>query len=286
MENQITLTGFSDEICPGFKEQLKTINEFGLKYIEIRGVDGKNISTLSPEEVCEVKSELDNAGIKVSAIGSPIGKVDINEDFQPHFELFQKMVDYAKILDSKYIRIFSFYPPKGETPEKYHDEIVKRLSSFIAYAKEHDIILLHENEKDIYGDAALRCQKLFKELYCPNFQGIFDFANFVECGEDTNEAFSLLQPYISYIHIKDAVKIEKMVVPPGDGDGNLPEILSKLKNSGYKGFLSLEPHLSNFIGLSDLEKDNAKRSNDIKGRYAWSLALKSLKSILWDINWR
>lgn len=285
-ENSIALSGFSDEICPDFLRQLSEVRAMGLKYIELRGVDEKNISELTAAELDYVKKSLEDHGIKVSSLGSPVGKMDINEDFEPHFEMFKKMVDFAAMLETPYIRIFSFYTPKNEDPELYYGKVREYLERFISYAREKGIVLLHENEKGIYGDIAPRCEQLMKELYSPNFKAVFDFANFVECGQNTPEAYTMLKPYIAYVHIKDALMAEKTVVPPGDGDGHLAEILKSLKDSGYRGFLSLEPHLSNFSGLKMLEKDGADRDGDIDGLAAWSLALKSLKSILWDIDWR
>jgi Sugar phosphate isomerases/epimerases len=284
--NQIYLTGFSDEICEDFDKQLQVVSKFGLKYIEIRGVDGKNIAVLSDEERQAVKEKLDKYGVSISAIGSPIGKIGIEKDFEPHFEQFKNVIETAKFLNTKYIRMFSFYIPQEEPAEKYQDAVMKRLSCFVEYAKQKDVVLLHENEKGIYGDTAERCAEICEKFHGENFKAVFDFANFVECGVDTKKAYALLKPYIAYIHIKDALKKEKAIVPAGDGDGNVAEILVDLKAEKYSGFLSIEPHLVNFSGLQALEYEAKERSGGMDPETAWALALRSLKSILWDIDWR
>ena len=287
MNNEhIILSGFADEIAENFDFQLETLNEFGVNFIELRSADGTNVSDFSDEKLAEVKEKLIKHNIKVSSIGSPIGKIDITEDFAPHFEKFKRIVKISKALQAQYIRIFSFFMPKDENPEIYHDEVMNRTHKMVDYAKEQGVVLLHENEKGIYGDNADRCLELMKEFYCDNYKVVFDFANFVECSVNTLEVYEMLKPYIEYIHIKDvSTKLER-VVPAGQGDGNIVEILLNLKNSGYNGFLSMEPHLVDFGGFKALEKEAVEKDSVMDGKTAWLTALNALKAILWDINWR
>ena len=281
----IIFSGFSDEACPGFEEQLKFVSSIGVNFIEVRGVDGKNVAELTEEEAINYKKLLDKYKVGVSSIGSPIGKIDITDDFEPHFELFKNVVRTAKIFGTKNIRMFSFYMKDGEQ-DKYEGEVFARLNKLLDYAKEQDVILLHENEKGIFGDNAERCLKLMEKLYCDNFKAVFDFANFVQVGQCTLEAWEKLKKYASYIHIKDAVG--QKVVPPGYGDGHLKEILGELLASGYNGFLSMEPHLTDFVGFHSLENEDEKTEmlggelND-GGKFWWKIALTSLKAILYDI---
>ncbi|MEG0687293.1 MAG: sugar phosphate isomerase/epimerase, partial [Hungatella sp.] len=87
------------------------------------------------------------------------------EDFAPHFELFRHTVEIAHIMETPYIRMFSFFIPQGENPSLYRDEVMKRIGAMVDYATEHQVILLHENEKEIYGDVASRCVEIMKEFY-------------------------------------------------------------------------------------------------------------------------
>lgn len=278
MMKTYTLTGFADEIDPMMQKQYVLLKKLGIEYIELRGVNGTNISELTKEQVKDLKAELDKNGFKISAIGSPCGKIKITDDFEPHFETFKKVVEFAKILKTPYIRIFSFYTD-GD-PEGAKDEVYRRLRMFIDYAKEQNVVLLHENEKHIYGDTDDRCLELMRELYCDNFKCTYDFANFIQCDCDTVKAYEKLAPYIEYVHIKDAVNGSGEVVPPGQGSGNISNILASLFESGYSGFLSLEPHLTHFKGLDDLEPETIAERKMTSGETAFTLAYKNLTDII------
>lgn len=302
MKNQYHFTGFADEIAESLTEQLAFLNRLGISNMEIRGIDGRNVSELTVEEAKEVKKKLDAAGIKVSAIGSPIGKIGITEEFEPHFQLFKHVLKLAEVFDTANIRIFSFYMPEGEDPGHYREEVLERLGKMIRLAEESGKVLLHENEKGIYGDVAVRCKTLMEELYSEHFGAIFDFANFVQCGQDTEEAYEMLKVYIKYIHVKDALGSE--VVPPGHGDGKLLQIFRRLYAQGYNGFLSLEPHLADFTGFAKLEQverhraaqqeENTASAADrhsnqgaeklFNSKFTWWIALNGLKSLLFDLE--
>ena len=273
------ISGFSDEIDSYIVTQFEVLNKLGIKYFEPRGIDGKNISTLTADEVKELKAKMDKYGIKASSIGSPVGKMNIEDDFSEHFEMFKHVVYIAKELGSKYIRMFSFYKKEGDWTEEKRAEVLKRLKMMIAYAKENNIVLLHENEKDIYGDTIDRCVDLMDNLYCDNFKAVFDPANFVQSGEDTKYAYEKLNKYIEYMHIKDSCTDGK-VVPSGVGEGNIEYILKNLFDKGYKGFVSLEPHLGSFEGLADLELDDEMEKLPKGGEGTYTVAYDALNNIL------
>lgn len=241
--SKFIITGFADEIDNDLQKQMETLNELGIRYIEMRNVNGKNLSDYTLEEAKEIKRTLDENGFQLSAIGSPIGKIDINDDFEPHFEKFKNVVAIAELMQTKYIRMFSFFIPKEQAAQTYTERVLEYWKRFADYAQAHGIVLLHENEKGIYGDNAERCKTILDALDPTVVRGIFDPANFVQCGVDTAAAFDLLEKDIVYMHIKDAIKGSGRVVPSGEGDGNVAQILTRLCDSGFEGFLSLEPHL-------------------------------------------
>ena len=293
MLENIHVSGFSDEISSDFDTQLETVKNLGMEYISIRGVNEKNFSEYTIEEVKEyIKPKLDEYKVKVSSIGSPIGKVfiDDEEGFEKQVCLLEKICQMAKILDCKYIRMFSFYMPKDKNPEDYKDEVINKLRIFTKIAEKYDIVLLHENEKDIYGDISSRCLTIFNEVGSEHFKGIFDFANFVQCMEDTRECYELLKEHIVYYHIKDAVKEDKENVVCGTGQGKIEEILTDAIKNGYKGFLTLEPHLVIFDSLKDLELEDVnsiiKKDKGLDGKSAYALQYNSLVNILKSIDFR
>ena len=279
MNLSFKFSGFSDEIDKDIIIQFTALNKMGIRYFEPRGINGTNIADLSDEEVENLITVMNLYGIKASSIGSPIGKIFINEDFAPHFEKYKRTVWIAKKLGAKYIRMFSFFIPQGENPADHRDEVFDRLRQLIDYAKQEDIILLHENEKDIYGDTIARCEDLFENLYCDNFKGVFDAANFVQCGENTVEAFDRLRKYEAYFHVKDS-KEDGTIVPPGQGLGNYPYIMKKLIDEKYDGFVSMEPHLGSFEGLADLELDDKMLKLEKGGEETFALAFNSLCEII------
>ena len=195
---QIVLSGFSDEIAPELDIQLAAIREWGLSHIELRAADGVNVSDFSPEKVKEVKAKLAAAGVSVSSIGSPLGKISIEEDFAPHLEKVKRTLEIQKELGAPYIRMFSFYLPEGQDPARFRGEVLERLHRMVEEAAAWDSVLLHENEKGIYGDNASRCQDLLEQLAGPHFQAVFDFANFIQVGQETLPAYGLLKPCLLY----------------------------------------------------------------------------------------
>ena len=277
---QFMISGFSDEIDPMIDVQFAHLKQLGIDYFEPRNVDGTNIADITEEKAKELKKKMEQAGIQVSSIGSPIGKIPITDPFAPHLEKLKHVIKISKILGTKYIRVFSFFIPEGEKPEQYRDEVMRRMRAMTELAEQEDVILLHENEKEIYGDIAVRCKDIFDTVQSPNLRGVFDPANFIQCGQKVYpEAFEMLRPYIVYMHIKDALEDGK-VVPAGMGKGELPLLLRSLKDSGYHGFLSLEPHLGEFKGLADLENGNLMKGLEESTPAKFTLAYKSLAEIL------
>ncbi len=273
------ISGFSDEISSDIDTQFTALNKMGISFFEPRGINGKNISSLTDEDLNALKAKMAEYKIKASSIGSPIGKIKITDDFEPHFEAFKRTCHIARFLGANTIRMFSFFIPDGEY-DKYRDEVLRRLRLMAEYAEKDKVMLLHENEKGIYGDTDDRCLDILSAINSPNFKAVFDPANFVQCGVDTKKAFELLKDHIAYMHIKDA-KEDGSVVPAGYGNGNVPYIMGELMKKGYYGYLSLEPHLGAFTGLSDID-DTADEtvSKEKSDESKFNLAHESLKKVL------
>ncbi len=277
------ISGFGDEITDDFGSQLDAMQEMGINYIEVRnlalGGGAKAVVVdLSDDELRAAKRELDSRGMRVSAIGSPIGKISINDDFAAHLERFKGALRAADILETDYIRMFSFFMPEGKDPQSYRDEVMRRLRALSDAARAHraEIMLLHENESDIYGDTADRCRDIFESVGTENLRLTLDPANFVSCGvRPFSEALPALRPWLHYVHVKDKESPKGKVVIAGEGSAEWRELLGALKEQEYDGFFSLEPHLQ-----------VAGRSFGYTGRDLFAKAHAGLMNLLAETGWQ
>ncbi len=248
------LAAFADEISPELEEQIKACRENAVTHFELRGAYNKNVLDFEKTLRSEIKAKLDANGLGVISIGSPIGKVKITDSWEPHFSRFKLAVESAEFFGAPFIRIFSYYPPEKDKDIRQHrDEVIRRMEAKVEYIRNHNVTIIHENEKEIYGEKGKQCLDLMQTINSPKFRSAFDFANFVQAGERPLDMWPSLKPYSVHIHIKDAMLADGKVVPAGQGDGQIEPILVDLDKSGYTGFLSLEPHLKaagQFSGFS------------------------------------
>jgi sugar phosphate isomerase/epimerase len=247
-----TLSGFVDEISDDFTEQCQVASGLGLRYVEVRSAWGTNILDLDDSQLANVQETLDRYGLKVSSIGSPIGKISIDDEFAPHLERMQHALEVAESLHAPYIRLFSFFIPEGTDPDSRRDEVLSRMSALAEAAVDSDVILVHENEKEIYGDIPRRCLDIVTSVSSPKLQLAWDPANFVQVGvRPFSEGYAMLRPHVGYIQIKDAL-VDGTVVVAGAGDGEVPETVRALRADGFDGFFSLEPHLGEYTAFGAL----------------------------------
>lgn len=255
---RLNIFAFADEASGRVDGQIAAMVRNGLSGVEIRGVDGQNIADISVEKAKEVRKKLDDAGLKVWSMGSPIGKIGIEDDgFVAHLEKLRHVLALADVLGAGNVRMFSFYMPEGKAAE-YRGKVMDQVGQMVQVAKPTGIKLCHENEKGIYGDMACRCLDLLDTF--PEMDGVFDPANFIQCGQNTMEAWNMLKSRIRYLHIKDALENGK-VVPAGQGIGNVKAILDDFRAKGGYA-VSIEPHLTVFDGLKDLEQAGGRTDVD------------------------
>lgn len=275
------LSAFADEVTSVFEDQLKYVNKQGIGYIELRNLDGTNVSSLTIEDAKKYKAMLDKYGVKVSAIGSPIGKIDITADQTEHFELFMHTLDLADIFETKNIRMFSYFYPQGTDCHDYRAAILENLEKMLVEAEKRGINLCHENEARIYGETPKDCADIMKH-FGGRMKTVLDMGNFAFCGQNPMEGYELLKEYIQYIHIKDSF-YDGTIVPAGQGKGEIEAIL-KLYNDYTDGevILTLEPHLTTFSGLDKLSNmDDIKVQNAFETpEIAFDAGTQALRDIL------
>lgn len=273
--DRFTITGFGDEIAPDLETQLGVMESEDIRHIEFRSVGDTNVLDFTDEQLREVKCALDDRGFAVSAVGSPIGKVGITDDFEVHLKRFERALHVADILDTEYIRLFSYYIPEGDDPADHRNEVVRRMRTKTELATERGVTLLHENEKGIYGDTPERCRDILTAVDSPHLRAIFDPANFLEVGvKSYPDALLQVVEFVEYLHVKDAKLGQKGEIrPAGEGDGNVPAVVQTLADRGFTGFASLEPHLF-----------HAGTMSGFSGPDGFVAAATALKEILADVE--
>jgi sugar phosphate isomerase/epimerase len=240
-----TLSGFADEISPDLVSQCETLNDLGIGYVEFRSAWDTNVLDLDDDQLESAGKILAAHGVRTSSIGSPIGKIAITDDFEPHLSRFSRALHVAGVLGAPYIRLFSFFLPEGDDPAQHRDQVLRRMTALTVAARGHDVVLLHENEKGIYGDDPTRCRDIVEAVGSEKLRLAWDPANFVQCGvRPFTDGYALLRPYLEYMQVKDAVMTSGVVVPAGEGDGELAQTLRALEADGFDGFFSMEPHLA------------------------------------------
>jgi sugar phosphate isomerase/epimerase len=241
-----TLSAFADEISADPQEQVDVLLASGVRHIEFRSILKTNVLALSDHQIDEFQSLLKKNRIGLSAIGSPIGKIRIDEPFEPHLQKFDRAVELAKRFGTPNIRVFSYYPAEGKSDAdwpKYRDEVMARIGETVRRAEKAGVRLVHENEHRIYGDSPDRCADILNRFTGPGFGAVYDAANFVCCGYDPIEGWEKTKARVVHFHIKDWVKGEEHGRLAGTGHGRIPESLADAVKRGYEGFATLEPHL-------------------------------------------
>jgi sugar phosphate isomerase/epimerase len=240
-----TLSGFADEIDDDLETQCSVLDDLGIRYLELRSAWGVNVLDLSDDEIERAARTLADHDIRVSSIGSPLGKINVADDFDEHLLRTERAVQVAQRLEAPYIRVFSFFLTAEQRPADHRDEVLRRMAAMAGRAAAGGVVLLHENEKEIYGDVPERVHDVVTSVGSPALRLAWDAANFVQCGVvPFPEAFELLRPFTDYIQIKDAVLDTGQVVVAGEGDGRVPETVRALAADGFDGFFSMEPHLA------------------------------------------
>jgi len=274
----VVLSGFADEISPDPRAQLATLAAESITHLELRSAWSVNVADFTGGQLAAFRAVVEDAGVRVSAIGSPIGKIPVGAPLAPELDRMRRVADVAAALGTSIVRVFSFFMPAGEPQERYRSQVIDRMGALARIAEERGLVLAHENEKEIYGDVPDRCADLITAVGSPALRATFDPANFVQCGvQPYSGAYAVLRPYLVYLQVKDARAATGEVVPAGQGDGELRETLAALREDGFAGFMSLEPHLA-----------QSGRFGGFSGPEGFHRAASALKSLLNEasISWR
>ncbi|MBA2446988.1 MAG: sugar phosphate isomerase/epimerase [Chloroflexi bacterium] len=246
MDEVFELSGFGDEIAEEPDDQLAQLGRMGIRNLDLRSAWGRNVLDLTVDDVARLRASLAAQGARVSLIGSPIGKSEIGREAAFEAERLERALRMAEAFGTRSIRVFSFYPA-GVDPGGCREEVLTRLERLTARAAREGVTLLLENEADLWADRPERCRELLEAIDSPNLRMTLDTGNFAALGvRSVDEAYPLLRPYLVHVQIKDVRRRDGEVTTtvPGEGDGQIRELLAALRRDGYRGFLALEPHLA------------------------------------------
>lgn len=272
----IRLCAFADESADRIEGQIEALKRNGISLLEIRNVNGKNVMDLTDDEAKEIRAKLDEAGIKVWSIGSPIFKKDIALPEEAHLADAKRGCELAKILGAENIRMFSFY-----NAETAHDKMLDLLKKIVVIGKEYGIKMCHENDKGLYGDNLARTKEVLDAT--PGLYSVYDPANFLQVGEKAEDTLAALADRAYYFHIKDVVAETGELVPAGYGDGNLKGLVSRIKDDKV---LTVEPHLKIFAGYVLNDKTVLKTKFHFESNAeAFDAAVAAIKKILVEVGY-
>ncbi len=275
----IKLCAFADEYNDDLDKQIEGLKLNNIDYIELRTVNGTNIADLTNKQALDTYEKLSKSNIKVWSIGSPLGKVDIDCDFDEYKKVIERVCVIANIMHCDKIRMFSFFNAYDK-----RNIVFSYLQEMVNIGKKYNISMCHENEKDVFGDSVDRVLEI--QANVKGLKYVYDSANFVQCKQDADYAIEKLFDSITYFHIKDVIASSEQLVPAGYGDGKIEKFLSKI-DTNKDVVLTLEPHLAEFQAYKKIDTSVMKHKFNFNSHEeAFNFAAKSLKEILLKIGYK
>ena len=267
----IKLCAFSDEAGSSLDEQIAALKRNIISLMELRSIDKKNVSDFTIEEARNYQNILENNGIFVWSIGSPLGKVSIDVDFEEYSKKITHVCELANIFKTNKIRMFSFFNAY-EDPQK----VFEYLRKMVEIARKYGVSLYHENEKDIYGDTAERVEEIYQNV--DGLKYIYDPANYIQCDQKAEITLPKFHKKTDYFHIKDVIYETGELVPAGYGDGDILKLIELIDEDKT---LTLEPHLAVFDSFKSIVNTEMKHKFVYKNsNEAFDAAVIALKNLL------
>ncbi|MBI1369556.1 MAG: TIM barrel protein [Planctomycetes bacterium] len=286
------LSAFADEASQKVDEQITTLLDAKIQYVDLRNVDGINIVELPLDHAKQVKTKLDASGISVCMYGSPIGKIDITDDFEIDRKRVRHLGELKKVFGASAVRLFSYFNKKGADEATWRRVSIERLTELAKMAGDLGLILYHENEIGIYGGPVEKVCVLRDEVHAQSpdtFRLIFDFDNFNQNQEDVWADWLTLRDAIGAIHLKESKRQPDgsyQHVPAGEGDGRIPEVLADLAKRGWNGPLTLEPHLARSPAVVATGAHGSANASlaDMSEMEVFQVAAKAARKLLADVG--
>lgn len=280
------LSAFADEAGASTEEQIAALQRAGLSHLDIRALEDFNVSELPLDVAQNAAPKFAGAGIVIEMFGSPLGKIDIADDFESELQKLRHMAQLAPIFDCHAVRIFSYFNKTEKSHDEWKSESLRRLNALKSEAKKLGLVLYHENESHIFGDNLENVSTIAHELRDgETFRLIFDFDNYNQGGEDVWRNWQALKTKTDAFHLKDSTA-DGQHVPIGQGAGYAREILRDAFQNNWRGPLSLEPHLAHSAAVM-ATGPSGQANQEFKNMSAadcFQIAAEEAKKLLHEIS--
>ncbi len=261
------LSVITDEIAPNLQQALEVVREFPIDQVELRTIDGVNISEADWGSLEHTRALLQENGLGVCSIASPVFKTDLFGTRQQgamhsaterppsaHLDILKHCIEVAHFFSAPLVRIFAFWRAGELTPER-KAQILTWLESAVRIAEQEQVVLGLENEHACQVGTGKELAEVLSAFNSPYLRGVWDPGNAFQLGEPAQDGYSHCQPYVVHIHVKDCVRLSDgsyKAVIVGEGEIGYSRHFAQIAQSGYKGYLSLETHASK-EGISQAE---------------------------------
>ncbi|MFH2067968.1 MAG: AAC(3) family N-acetyltransferase [Candidatus Omnitrophota bacterium] len=239
-EESFILTAVSDEVSSDLTEALTVLQGQGIKQIELRKINGKNLIAAAESECGEILGKIEGAGFKVSAINTGVNRGGIHENPEENLESFRKYLNLAEFFKTGYLLISSFLRP-GKKTDECREETLKNISEMARLAGEKKIMLLIENEPKTYASGSADCAAIIETINSPYLKLAFNPANFAAAGEKPFlEIPSRILKFSRLLYVNDGL-FSGAPQLPGGGNAEIKELISILRCRSFSGYLSIKP---------------------------------------------
>lgn len=239
-EESFTLTAVSDEVSSGTAEIVTVLQGQGIRQIELRKIDGKELAEIGDAERREILEKLEGSGFKISAINSGVNRIRIDGGLKQNLEKFKIYLNLAEFFKTRHLIISSFRCPERKTDE-YREEMLKNILEMVRLARGKNIMLLIENEPNTYAASSKDCKDILEAVNSSCLKLAFNPANFAAMGE---KPFLKISPHIRklsrILYVNDGL-FSGVPRLPGYGNAEIKELISILRCRSFDGYFSLNP---------------------------------------------
>ncbi len=286
------LSAFADEADEALDGQIAVLKEAGLDHIDLRGVDGTSVVDLPADGAEAAQRKLADAGISVCMFGSPIGKLDIADDFETDLRRLRHLGELSRIFGTHAVRTFSYYNREERDVKTWESVAVDRLSRLTEEAERLGLVLYNENERHLFGDRLDGVGVLRDRVHKASperFKLVFDFDNYNQSGDDVWANWLELREATHAFHLKESKKQPDgnfQHVPVDRGDSRIPSVLADAAERGWDGPLSLEPHLkhSRAVQVTGHSGTMSEAYARLSAEECFQIAARTARQVLADLG--